>query len=246
VNRREAIAHIRNRLVATGYPRVMILAILMLSGAAAFLFSAAALTAGIERMALRYPLAALVGYSVFLLLIRVWISWKRGDLHGDVPGDLLLDLPLPSVPDADVNPGSVLFAGGRSGGGGGGAAWDSSGAAARSPELSDAFDVDAGELWPAIAVAVGVLAGALALAYTVYIAPVLLAEVLFDAAVVTAFYRHLRTGDKTHWARSLIRRTWIPAASLAVFLMLAGFGLQRLAPSAHSIGAVLRALASAS
>ena len=244
MNRREAIAHICNRLLTTGYPRVLILAILMLSGGAAFLFSAAALAAGIERMALRYPLAALVGYSVFLLLIRVWIAWKRGELPDDVPGDLLLDLPLPSAPDADANPGNVLFAGGRSGGGGGGAAWDSSGRpAARSPELSDAFDVDAGELWPAIAVAVGVLAGALALAYTVYIAPVLLAEVLLDAAVVTALYRHLRTGDKAHWARSLIRRTWIPAAMLAAFLMLAGLGLQRLAPSAHSIGGVLRALA---
>jgi hypothetical protein len=57
---------------------VVILAILMLSGAAAFLFSAAALTAGIERMALRYPLAALVGYSRGAV--------RRGGRYGFLPG----------------------------------------------------------------------------------------------------------------------------------------------------------------
>ena len=76
------------------------------------------------------------------------------------------------------------------------------------------------------------------------VAPLLLAEIALDAALFTAVYRRLHERDSSHWAATTLRRTAIPAMCLIVFVSLAGFGLERIAPDAQSIGGVLDALSS--
>ncbi len=79
----------------------------------------------------------------------------------------------------------------------------------------------------------------------IYIAPMLLAEVALDAALVSAAYRRLRKEDVGHWTGAVFRRTWVPAVILVIFMSVAGFAAQRIAPEARSIGDVVRTLTAA-
>jgi hypothetical protein len=157
------------------------------------------------------------------------------------------------------------FAGGKSGGGGGGAAWisepveraaaaslHSSSSSASSSVAGDALesvggslDLDDGAFVVFVIIAIlAALGGVLCLAYVIYIAPLLLAEVALDAALVSAVYRRLNKEDVGHWTGAVFRRTWIAAVILVLFMSIAGYAAQRLAPEARSIGGVFRALAS--
>lgn len=252
MTRHALIAELRDRLLGEGSPRAQILFLLAVAGAGAFLSSAAMLRAGLASMGWRYALAALIGYALFLLLIRLWIAWQRRRWEWR---------DLPDVPAAgghtsgstdDYAP-PPIFSGGRSGGAGGGAAWHESSAnvaadaSAIEPDIAGdvakAVPLDLDESWPLVLAAALALSGALAIAYTVYIAPVLLAEVALDAALVTTVYRRLRWQDARHWTASVVRRTWVPASVLVTLLLVGGLLVQAVLPEADSIGDVLRGLA---
>jgi hypothetical protein len=257
------VSEIRNRLARTSSPRLTILIILAFAGGAAFLTSFAGLAAGIDSMAIRYALASIAGYLAFVVLIRAWIAMRRG-WESDVDILETLDTGLDLVDGVGQGAGrgaQVLksFAGGRSGGGGGGASWiaepieragaasvhgsSSSSAASDAVEsVGGALDLDDG-VFIVIAI-LAVLGGVVCIVYVIYIAPLLLAEVALDAALVSAAYRRLRKEDVGHWTDAVFRRTWIPAAVLVIFMFVAGFAAQRIAPEARSIGGVIRALVS--
>ena len=92
----------------------------------------------------------------------------------------------------------------------------------------------------AVVLAVGLVTGMVVAAfYLVYIAPVLLAEVLVDGALSYALFRHLRGLDPQHWLSSAVRRTVLPFAVTAVFLVAAGAAMTAYAPGAKSLGQVL-------
>ena len=57
----------RARLMATGFPRFVILLMLVVAGLTAFGFSALTLGAGLDDMSIRYFMATLIGYAVFLV-----------------------------------------------------------------------------------------------------------------------------------------------------------------------------------
>ena len=214
----------RARLLATGFPRFVILLILVIAGLTAFGFSALALNGGLDDMAVRYFVATIVGYAVFLLLIRVWIALRRRESD-------ITDLPdishLPSHGDG--------FGGGQSGGAGATGSWGQ--------PADGGIDIDvpdADEAWPVVLAAVVLLGGVVAMLYVVYLAPVLLAEVALDAALVTGIYRKLRKKDAGHWLGSAVRHTWLPATIAAVCIAFAGLVLQWAQPTARSIGDVFR------
>lgn len=260
------ILKVRDRLTRTSSPRITILVILVLAGGAAFLTSFAGLAAGLDSMAVRYALASIAGYLAFVVLIRGWIGIRRGWLDGD-PG-----IPDPTdifdVADlAGRGAGRGVravkeFAGGTSGGGGGGSAWiaepleraasvrasssSSSSMASEALEgIGGALDLDDGIVVVFIVIAiVAAIGGIVCIGYVIYIAPLLLAEVALDAALVSAAYRHLRKEDVGHWTGAVFRRTWIPATILVVFMFVAGYAAQKIAPDARSIGGVVRALVS--
>ena len=241
------VAQVRRRLEQTSW-RLHLCVIITLAGLAAFLISVAALRLGVSSMALRYPLAVCGGYLAFLGLIRGWIAWQRRALETvrDVAGDL-----VSSIDPGDVNVprGSVLsepsfFSGGRSGGSGGGGTWANASSTGRSTGASSGIDVglDADELWPVAVAAACALGGLIAVAYVIYTAPVLLAEVALDAAIVSTLYGRLRKQAMSHWAVTVLRRTWVPALVLVAFASIGGYALERAAPEAQSIGSVIRAL----
>jgi hypothetical protein len=183
-------------------------------------------------------------------LIRCWIAWQRMESGRDAPLDAVADaLQLTDLADLKVPVGSgsapLPFAGGSSGGGGGGTSW----AGLSPPRLSGAtpargigFDLDVDELWPLILAAICALGGLVAIVYVIYAAPVLLAEIALDAAVMSTLYTRLKKRDTSHWATTVIRRTWLPALALFVFAALGGYALDQIDPDARSIGAVFRAL----
>ena len=86
------------------------------------------------------------------------------------------------------------------------------------------------------------LAGLIAIGYIVWAAPLLLAEVLVDAAIVSAVSRQL-VDDRRDWTATAIRRTWLPATIVVASLVVGGWALQKIAPDAKSIGPALRAIA---
>lgn len=75
--RRRALRALRAYFARQRWPRLMMSAVLLLTGGAGFLVSHLLLQAGVERMALRYPLAVLVSWGVFLVLVRGWVEFER-------------------------------------------------------------------------------------------------------------------------------------------------------------------------
>ncbi len=93
--RERALARIRARLEAHGWPRLEMSAILAVTAGAGFLLSVALLHLGLTPMWARYPLAVLFGYAVFLLGLKIWIALRRGGGDG-IPDGLLDGLDIPS------------------------------------------------------------------------------------------------------------------------------------------------------
>jgi hypothetical protein len=254
-SRETLTAEMRAWLARDTSPRVVVLAIVILAGGCAFLFSVAALRAGLVSMGLRYAAASIVGYVAFVLLIRVWIAYRRNSFNHP-------DFDLGGLDPSGVAPvrapAGVLFTEGGSGGGGAGTCWDAGTAdgyssapavgkiAARvgaPPGRGSGVDVpfDLDDLALVLLAAVLAACGAAAILYVVYVAPALLAEVALDAALVSSVYRRLRRRDLGHWGTTVLRRTWAPAVIMIVFMSGAGYVLQHVAPDARSLGDIVRA-----
>lgn len=76
VNRAGELVRARQHLRERGWPRLQMALIVALTGAAGFLASHLLRLAGIDAMLLRYPMAVLLAYGVFLLLMWIWIRWR--------------------------------------------------------------------------------------------------------------------------------------------------------------------------
>jgi hypothetical protein len=255
--RRERIIRVvKSRLARKGRPRLLVSLILSVTGIAGFLVSFLLLRSGMTRMWLRYPLAILFAYCVFLLLLRLWLFLQRPR----TPDIDDINLDLPSV---DINlSGSPSYSegfqfsggGGDAGGAGAGGSWgqglfsssspSSSGSGGSSAASSGSggggggLDLDEGFF---IIIAIAAIAGALiAILYVVYVAPALLAEILVDGVLVAGLYRKLKGVEQRHWLRAAVRQTILPALIAAMLFSVAGYALQRAAPKANSIGEVWR------
>ncbi len=146
-----------------------------------------------------------------------------------------------------VAPDMPLFAAGRGGGAGASTQWGAASTASSPSSGGSAksgfdFDFDLDEMWWVVIAGVCVGGGAIAIGYVVYAAPLLLAEVALDAAIVSTLYRRLRKDDVSHWAVTVLRRTWMSALALIVLAAIGGYAMQQIAPDARSIGGVIREL----
>jgi hypothetical protein len=254
--RSRAIERLKRHLVRTGMPRIQMAIIVLATGAVGFLCSVILLHLGVNRMAIRYPLAVGLAYLVFFVLLRVWLSYQRARLQGQrISADLL------DIPDLDITAvrGSgdavepIHFGGGSSGGGGAGGHFGP----ADAPDVSevpastvaetggDAVSCIPGDLDEAWILAIPLLAATAALIaslYVVYSAPALFAELLLDGALVTGLYRRLRGLDHRHWVAGAIRHTWIPVLIVALVFLAAGSLMEWLVPAVRSLGDVWRHL----
>ncbi|MFT3924462.1 MAG: hypothetical protein QM778_18130 [Myxococcales bacterium] len=237
----------RERLLATSFPRIQMVAILILAGLGAFLSSALLLRLGFDGMASRYALAALFGYLAFLGLVRLWISYQQSSLSLDgldVPD--LANIELPNVNLGGLGDGSDALARAADSFEGGGGSFGGAGASGSwgAPESSSSFDldgVDFDEAWPIVLAVVALLAGVAAVGFVIWSSPIMFAEVLLDAAVVGAVFKRARRRERRHWVHGVLRRTWIPGLLLALFAALGGFALQTAEPQARTLGEVIHA-----
>jgi hypothetical protein len=243
VTRSHAVLRVKRRLEHDGFPRIQMGLIVGLTGAAGLLFSFILLQLGVTHMALRYPLALLLAYGVFLVLLWLWL-WLRTKAEDYV------DMPDPSglVPDGSGNC-TPAFEGGGGNFGGGGASGSFDGPASSSPVDSDASPLSeaasavgdgADELAIPLLVVAFALGLALASLYVVYVAPILFAELLVDGALSYALYRRIKTADSPHWLESALRRTALPFLLTGVFVAAAGAAMAAHAPGAQSIGQVIQ------
>lgn len=230
--------HARRQLQHRGWPRLQMALIVVLTGAAGFLASHVLRLAGMDAMLLRYPLAVLMAYGVFLLLMWIWIRW-RWDAVADG---------LSSGPGGGGSPGSPWTgSGGHSGGGGASASWGesavSSSTSADSTSLLDVADGEAGlPLLGVLGIIALVATVLLASVWVVWSAPVLMAELLVDAAIAGGLYKRMQGMQAQGWWRLCLSHTIWPLLGLLVFFAGLGWLAQELAPDAVSLMQVFKAL----
>lgn len=202
-------------------PRFQMMLLLAATGGAGFFASYGLLQLGVDRMALRYPLAVGAAYLVFFLLLRLWLA-----LQQDPDLDLVVD-----VADAGVDVMSF------------GSSPPTPAAQSSGPSLDLGVpDFDEGIFLIVLAAVAAVVLGAVV--YVIYLAPLLLAEVLVDGVLLVGFYRRLKGPEPEYWALCAVRRTWIPAIIVAVTFFFAGVVFENLAPEARSIGGVWQSVSS--
>ena len=221
--RARLVEQARRYLESAGQPRLVMLGVLSVTFAAGFLASVAMVHLGVVQMHIRYPLAVAVAYATFLWQLRCWLR-RQSQLSEDPEGLLV--------------PGAAAF---------GAAALGDKMAAeeTRRPKSSTGSSGigdfsglgDIGEGIGALVILV-LIAGITTLIVSVYLvvtSPLLLAELLVDGALVGAMSRAVNPDHAPHWSRAVVRRTWIAALVTAVVFGLVGFGIERVAPGAHTL-----------
>jgi len=256
------VRRIRRALERAHSPRLHMMLIVGLTGAAGFFTSATLMHAGVDLLWLRYALAVGCAYLAFLGLLWCWLCLRRDDLAdaaGNAPDLLTSGGGAPSC-----RPDDVAFSGGEFGGGGAGGSFADdemlghaamrsvADAPAADPGVgaklgSGAADAAAGALdaeeLAVVVLAIAALVGAAwAALWLVWGAPLLLAELVFDAALAAGLYRRLRSVRGEHWLRTAVQRTLFPFAAVTLLFALAGAVMQHVVPEARSVGQVFRAL----
>jgi hypothetical protein len=252
------LRQLRTYLTRHHYPRLAMCAVLMLGGLAGFLTSAGLLEAGFRSMAWRYGLAALVGYGVFLLGLRLWLTLQgRGRLRFQDVVDALDLVPTPRGGSGAASGTALEFQFGGGGGFSGGGAQgslDSAGiheaasaaevasSASGSADVADAASaLDEGAVVVIPVLVVGFIVVGLVGVVTVLVgAPGLLAELLLDGVIAGTAYHRLRQVPFQHWLHGALHRTWKPMLALTLALVAAGLMAQWISPGADSIGDFLR------
>jgi len=244
--RERRIEIISQRLLRKRLPRIQVSLILSLTALAGFLTSFTLLQFGVKAMWLRYPVATLVAYCVFLLLLGLWLRLQRHGADSDPLSDPVLDPGVDFIPlGSHDHAGSVQFGGGDAGGAGAGGSWGESvpsSSPISSPDSASpdvGFDLDLEGAWLIVIAIVALVGGVIATFYIIYIAPALLAEILIDGALVAGLYRRVKHIEQRHWLRAAVRRTVLPAILVALVLTVAGYALQKAVPEAHTMGEVL-------
>jgi hypothetical protein len=255
---------VEQRLLASSFPRLQMVLLLSLSALGTFFSSASLLALDLRSMGIRYALAVLGGYALFLSLVRVWIAyqtrnWRFGReprqeqtrAKGEQrPSDSSVDIPdLSALADLGGSAeGGFSGAGGAFGGAGASGDFgfaEASSAASASTESSAGSVLDgvgsADEGLPIVIAIIALLGGLIALGFVVYSSPMLFAEVLLDVAVAGALYKRNKRHERGHWAAGVLRRTYKPVLVLAVFAAIFGFAVQSSAPTEKTLGAVLKA-----
>lgn len=252
-SRDEAVGRLQHDLQTNAWPRSQMTLLVSLTGGSGLLASFLLLHAGLDNMAMRYPLALLCAYAVFLLLLWLWLRTQAADWA---------NMPDPGMePSLPTGPGAPAWSPGGGGDfGGGGASTSFDGPARLNPliqpppmpagrGLAGSADKDAGDGWGSVgdaadadvlAVPLLVIALAVGLAfssvYVIYSAPTLFAELLLDGALSATLYHRLCGIERHHWMSTALRTTALPFVLTALLLTAVGWSLQSAAPGARSLG----------
>lgn len=255
-NRERLVERLATDLRRRHSPRLTMMVVVLCAAGIGFLASAVMLWMGLRYMPVRYALASLAGYGVFLGLMNRWL----GHHSRSAVVDGLVDAATPiDISDGLFRGGSRvaeraadgLFGGGRSGGAGASASFDAPGVAppvnpaplmlsshadkGGSKGLSLDLDLDDGvKVLPVLAI-IAIVAGLVACASVIWTAPQMMAELLVDGAVAGAAYQRLHASTRD-WTFDVARRTWLPATAIIVTFVLLGIAGHYFKPGADSIG----------
>ncbi|WP_295550593.1 hypothetical protein [uncultured Stenotrophomonas sp.] len=238
------VVRARRHLQQRGWPRLQMALIVALTGAAGFLASHLLRLAGVDAMLLRYPMAVLQAYGVFLLLMWIWIRWRWDDVLDGLSSEVGGGSPSAHGGVAESPWSSV---GGRSGGGGASASWNESaqaggGDAGELPLTGLAEDEAGLPLLVILGIVALVATVLLASMWVVWSAPVLMAELLVDAAIASGLYRRMQGMQEQGWWRVCVTHTIWPLLGLLLFFAVLGWLAQELVPGASHLLQVIQAL----
>ena len=236
LQRHQLVARLRDRLERQGFPRLQMLLLVSLTGAAGFLASFTLLRLGLTEMWLRYLVAVSFAYLAFLGLLWVWLRTRSEDYD-------LLDIPDVSGASTGGGNGDDDFSGGEGefGGGGASGSFDSPQGDTVGNAFESVGDAVSGADELALPLVVILFVGALLLSslWIVYSAPILFAELLVDGVLAASLYRRLRGLESQHWLETALKRTVWPFVVTGLLVSAIGWGMQVYAPGAHSIGEVM-------
>ena len=236
LQRHQLVARLRDRLERQGFPRLQMLLLVSLTGAAGFVASSTLLRLGLTEMWLRYLAALSFAYLVFLGLLWLWLR-TRAEEYVDIPDVSGL------TPSRDGGHDFDDFSGGDGSFGGGGASgsFDSPHSDAASNTMDSVGDAVSGADEFALPLVIIFFVGALLLSSLgiVYSAPVLFAELLVDGVLAASLYRRVRGLESRHWLETAVKRTVWPFVVTGVLVSAIGWGMQVYAPEANSIGEVI-------
>jgi len=217
--RRRLLRRARDEIAQRSAPRVEMALLLVVSGLAALLASYWLLRFGLFSMALRYPLAATVGYLAFIVVLRVWVRLRHDDISDEA--DDLVEL-------SELAPSSL---GPRIGGPKLSSDVGSDGSSSSGWDLDDLVF---------IAVLIAMVVGlAVVLCFVLVEAPALFAEAIVDTAIVTGLYKSLGPVAETFWIERVVSHTWKSFLLIAVLCTIMGWAAQNLAPEQATLGGVI-------
>jgi hypothetical protein len=199
----------------------LILAVVVASGVGA---SKLMLELGVQSLEVRYPLALLVSFGAFLLLIRIWIWYVFCRPLGGVDLGEIVDLgDLPSPGGGGGPP--VRFGGGSSGGGGASDQWS----VGTEPKVSagsgggggsGGLDFDAGDDWAILLLlAAVILAIVCAGGYLIYVAPHILPEAAWQASLGAGLARIAKPAEQGNWLKGVLRASILPFVVVLALVM---------------------------
>jgi len=195
----------------------MLSIIILVTALAGFGISICLLKLGVASMWMRYPVAVVGAYGIFLGLIRLWVEIER--MHFD-PNDQEIQKGL----ENDAEPYESLVSKSDSGW------WDW----LEIPDFANAEGLLLIILLGAI-VAMGFIFFAI-----IGEAPILIAEVFVDAFLAGLLYRRLRISASEAWLGTAIRKTWVYVFWTAFLLCVAGLCLDLMATDSDTMGKAIK------
>ena len=223
------------------------------------LLSLALLHAGVHSMAVRYGVALVAGYLLYLLLVRLWVGcmlrrdWDVGDVPSDTPGFSGSSGKSGAADAAGFESGQ----GGSYGGGGAGGQWDggahlgelaspSSGTGLPDVDLSGVDGLDEGAIVvvPVLLVFAALLVavtGTGSLLWLVFGADLFL-TVAVEVAFALLMARTLYVVEREGWLLAALRISWKPVLGALVTAVVLGAVADWFFPQADTLVQVLRVL----
>ena len=241
---------LKKRILKQYFVRMHMGLILSATTASGLLASKLLLEFGVNSVLLRYPLAVLVAYLLFLGLTRLWIRYTVVNRPSRFSiGEDLSDAVFDTVDDGggsySGSGSSQLFGGGSSGGGGASDLWDANAAHSVAPPSSSgggswgsgfSLDIDLDEgIWILLALAAVIIAIFGAGAYLIWAAPEILPEIALGALLASSLKRSAQQAEARGWLRSVLSCTAIPFGIVFVLVCVLAYAVHHTCPGAPKL-----------
>ena len=240
---------LKKRILKQYFVRLHMGLILSATMAAGLLASKGFLEAGVHSVVVRYPLAVLAAYVLFLGMTRLWIRYTvvnrpTSSMLDEDAIETVLDVAGEGIDGShDGTTSRVLFGGGDSGGGGASGAWGES-VKAVSPRTSSGgswfggggLDIDLDEgIWILLALAAVMVAIFGAGAYLIWAAPEILPEIAVGALLASSLKRSAQHAESGGWLRSVVACTAIPFGIVFVLVCVLAYAIHHTCPGAPKL-----------